>query len=486
MKRLNIRWRLTAWYGAVLMVVLAAFSIAVYFIMETALVAHLDGALAEELSEMAREANHASTWAGLEQELHRQFSSHEGYEFQVASVNRAVLFRSRGLTGASLTPPAVSDSSSRQSVVLGGLGEWRVQSRRVEGPAGSLVIQAAGTMAPVRAHMRSLLMVFVVAVPLALAGALAGGYALARRALAPVDRIRAAAQEISAAHLDRRLDVPPTDDELGRLARTLNGMIDRLARSFRDIQRFTGDAAHELRTPLSVIRTEVEVALRAPRTNEQYRDVLATVLEETDRLTELTDQLLYLCRLDAGRALQRREPISVATVLEDVMNALRPKAEKMGVTLETRCCDAGFVLGDGAQLRRLLMNLVDNAVKYTPRGGRIAGRVDRHGDRIETVIEDTGIGIPAEHLPHVCERFYRADPARNQTIEGTGLGLAICQAIADAHAATLTIESEFARGTKCTFSASCVDVERSLAELRTAVSDSCLTHPAFAEAIKSS
>lgn len=452
MNRLNIRWRLTAWYGAVLLLILASFSTAVYFIMQRALAAHLDDALAEELSEMARETEHASDWDGLRTELRRQFSSHEGYEFQVATLVGAVRFRSEGLAKVGLSIPRPRKLPSKQSRWLGSLGEWRVESRQVAGPDGLLVIQAAASVAPIKSQMRGLLAVFGLAGPLALAGALAGGYVMARRALAPVDRMVATAENISGTRLDHRLDVPPTGDELARLARTLNGMLDRIARSFRDIRRFSADAAHELRTPLAVIRTEAEVALRSPRANEQYRDALAAILEETDRLTQLTEQLLFLCRIDAGRSFQRREPVLIARLVQDVADSLRALAAAKGVSIETHCQNDGVVMGDDGQLRRLLLNLLDNALKYTPVGGSVTARIERQGARIAAVVEDTGIGISAEQLPHVCERFYRVDPSRDHAVEGTGLGLAICQAIAASHGAELRIESNEGRGTRCIFS----------------------------------
>lgn len=449
MNRLSIRWRLTAWYGVVLLAVLLTFSTAVYFIMRRALIGRLDAAVSEELSEMVREAEHATSWAKLRTELARQFSSHEGYEFQVATVGGEVLFRSRGLGGVSLPAPPLVGVSRHQSYALDGLGAWRVQSRQVIGPERPLLVQAAAALQPVESQMSELLAGLLLAGPLALAAALAGGYALARQALAPVDRMAAAADEITATSLNRRLDVPRANDELGRLARTLNGMIARIQRSFDDIQRFTGDAAHELRTPLSVLRTEAEVALRSPRTPEQYREVLSTMLEEIARMTELAEQLLFLCRLDAGRVHQRREPIAMRQLLRDVADSLSAIAETKGIAMDVRGQEGGFVIGNGPQLRRLVLNLFDNALKYTPWGGRITARTECHAGRVHAIVEDTGIGIAAEHLPRVRERFYRADPSRDHDFEGTGLGLSICQAIAAAHGGELRIESDAGRGTKC-------------------------------------
>ena len=462
MKALSIRWRLTIWYGVALLAVLLAFGAAVYYIMHRALIVRLDAGLSEELGEMVREAEHAATWDRLETELHRQFDSHEGYEFQVATRDGEVLFRSQGLGEVHL-PAALADHlAQNRSCWLAGLGEWRVQNRFVDGPDRELLVQAAAPLEPLNEQMAQLLTVFLLAGPLAIAGALGGGYALAWHALAPVDRMSAAAEEITATSLNRRLEAPEANDELGRLARTLNGMIARIERSFSDIQRFTADAAHELRTPLSVMRTEAEVALRSPRSPEEYRDVLGVMLEEIERLTHLSEQLLLLCRFDAGDSLACREPVAIGRVMREVADQLRAVAEPKGVCVSVAASDENdLAIGDASQLRRLLSNLLDNAIKYTPSDGRVTARVERQGGQLRVIVEDTGIGIPADHLSRVCERFYRVDPSRDQAIEGAGLGLSICRAIAKAHGGELLITSQAGCGTTCTLilpaSASCGD-----------------------------
>lgn len=450
-KALSIRWKLTLWYGVSLLALLAAFSVTVYFIMHRALMARLDAALSEELGEMVREAEHAVTWDMLQTELNRQFASHEGYEFQVATREGNVLFRSQGLGDAPIPVPSESDLDENRTCSLAGIGECRVQQRLTDGPDGELLVQAASSLEPVNEQMTQLLTVLLLAGPPAFAAALAGGYALARQALAPVDRMSAAAEEITATSLDRRLYVPAANDELGRLACTLNGMIARIECAFGDIQRFTADAAHELRTPLSVMRTEAEVALRLPRTPEHYREVLGVMLEETEQLTQLAEQLLFLCRFDAGHFHLHCERVAIAKLMHDVADQLHVVAETKGVTVEVPSCEeSGFAIGNGPQIRRLLLNLFDNAIKYTPAGGRVTARIECQSDRLHAIVEDTGIGIPAEHLPHICERFYRADPSRDQSIEGAGLGLSICQVIAKAHRGELRIESLAGSGTTCT------------------------------------
>lgn len=319
------------------------------------------------------------------------------------------------------------------------------------GPAAPLVVQAVVSLAPNDMALGELLTVLLTTGPLALAGALGGGYLLARKALAPVGRMAATAAEITASRLDRRLAASNPDDELGQLARTLNDMIERLERSFSEVRRFTADAAHELRTPLSMMRTAAEVALRSPRSPEQDGRVLEDLSEEIERLTRLVSQLLFLCREDVGLPTGPREAVRLDEVVREVAGHMQVMAEEKAVSLDVACGRPRLVQGDRDRLRQLLFNLLDNAIKYTPSGGKVSVRDVSSNGTAGIAVSDTGIGIPAEHLPHVFERFYRVDPARG-TEGGTGLGLAICRSITEAHHGRLVIESEAGRGTSITLS----------------------------------
>jgi heavy metal sensor kinase len=256
------------------------------------------------------------------------------------------------------------------------------------------------------------------------------------------------AEQITASRLDRRLDIPNPNDELGRLGATLNGMIARLERSFEETRRFTADAAHELRTPLTVIRNAAEVALRSPRQPEQYCRVLGEMLEEVERLTRLAEQLLFLCREDAGLIPLSATVMRLDDLVRDAVEHLRVVAEAKGLALECTQLAACPIRGDADQLRRLLFNLLDNAIKFTPAGGTVSVGLERPNGEARVIVEDAGIGIPPEHLPHVFERFYRVDPSRNGDVEGTGLGLAIAQSIAEAHAGSIEMESTVGVGTR--------------------------------------
>jgi heavy metal sensor kinase len=458
MTHLSIRWRLTLWYGLALGAVLAVFGTAVYFTMRHELIARIDADLAGELQEVADDIGTTADWPKLTERWARRFARRGGYEFQVSHVRGDLLAQSDRLRPSGMPIPPISASLRHldfenaplgsRTVELASNGRWRVAAQLVSVSGGPVVAQVAGTLTPVDQELAELLAVLLLTGPLALVAALGGGYLLARKALSPVDRMAAAADQITATHLDRRLEVPNADDELGRLARTLNGMIARLERSFDEIRRFTADAAHELRTPLAVMRNAAEVALRAERDPEQYRRVLEDLLDEVGRLTRLTERLLFLCREEMGIAPPAREPLWLDEVVRDAAEHMQAVANAKGLTLSVDGLAPCQVRGDEGQLRRLLFNLLDNAIKYTPAGGSITVRAEASNGAARVTVADTGIGIAAEHLPHVFDRFYRVDQARGFSADGTGLGLAISRAIAEAHGGAITIDSIAGQGTR--------------------------------------
>jgi heavy metal sensor kinase len=276
------------------------------------------------------------------------------------------------------------------------------------------------------------------------------GYVLARKALAPMERLRRSTKEITAERLDRRLPVVNPHDELGLLTDTFNAMIGRLERSFAEIRRFTADASHELRTPLTAIHTEAEVALAKPLSLAEHQQLLGSILEECSRLTRLTDQLLALAREDARAARQTQESVNLGTLVGDVAETMRPLAEAKEIRLRVDLNGVAWVSGDAARLREVFFNLLDNGIKYTPEGGEVELRIGHNGPEAVVTVRDTGIGIAAEHLPYVFDRFYRVDKSRSRAEGGTGLGLSIAQSIIVAHGGRIELASIPGQGTICT------------------------------------
>ncbi|MBI5802567.1 MAG: HAMP domain-containing protein [Verrucomicrobia bacterium] len=248
--------------------------------------------------------------------------------------------------------------------------------------------------------------------------------------------------------LRERLFVPPQDDELARLARTFNELLDRLEAAHTTQQRFLADASHELRTPLTVLRGEIEVALRRERTGQDYREVLQSAREEIERLSRLTENLLALARADAGEGIAAREQVDVAALCHVVARKLSALSDLSGVAITVDAPDPVLVHGDGVALERVLANLVENALRYSPRGEGVTLSVATEAAAAVVRVRDTGPGIPAEHLPHLFERFYRVDKARSREFGGAGLGLSIVQALIEAHGGSVSAASEVGQGTE--------------------------------------
>ncbi len=294
--------------------------------------------------------------------------------------------------------------------------------------------------------LSTLARVMIGVLPMVLGIAIVGGWWLAKRALKPVGAMTAEARSLNASDLSARLSVPTTNDELQRLAEAWNELLGRIEASVQSVTRFTADAAHELRTPVTVIRTSAELALRHSRTPESYQQTLQSIQQETEEMTELLERLLLLARGDAGQWRIRLDTVFVDELLRSLQPAVSSLADSKHITLnQVFPTQPTMIWADESAIRRLMMILSDNAIKYTPPGGQIFIRLKTSGSTCVIEVEDSGCGIPAEDLPHVFERFYRSDPARTPGM-GVGLGLAIARAIVDAHQGTIEVSSEVARG----------------------------------------
>jgi len=450
MKRLSVRGQLTLWYGSGLAVILAVFGLAIYLLMADSLQRRIDFEVDEELVELRHAVEFAPTVTAMRAAFERDFAQHHSFEFEISTPGGVSLLRSRRLKDHRLREAVTGSAASDRGHVTAyvpGLGPYRIGHTTTPGPRGPYYIQVAVPWTPYAAELNELLRMLLTIGPLAILGALFGGYLLARKALRPVDRMTGKAEQITAQRLDQRLDVANPDDELGRLAQTLNGMIERLQDAFGEIRRFTADAAHELRTPLTVLRSDAEIALRSDRSPEEYRRTLSSVLEEAVRLSRLTDQLLLLCREDAESPQAVSERVHLERLMGEVVEQLRPLAEDKQVALTLERLDDLPVSGDEWRLRQVVFNLLDNAVKFTPSGGQVFVRGIRTDRQIEIEVRDTGIGIPTEHLPRLFERFYRVDTSRSREQGGAGLGLAISRAIIESHGGDIQVTSCPEKGT---------------------------------------
>jgi heavy metal sensor kinase len=273
-----------------------------------------------------------------------------------------------------------------------------------------------------------------------------GGYWLAQRALAPVDRLTTAARLIGEKNLTERVVTPSTNDELGRLADTFNEMIARLELAFERQRQFTADASHELRTPLAVMRNDIEIALRRERDSEEYRRVLGSALEENIRLSRLVEDLLTLARSDSGEVEVEQKPISLDSVAKDLAGYIAPMAEAKGLQLSLDVQPV-TINGDARRIKQLILNLLDNAIKYTDKG-KVSLSIASNDKMAVLLVTDTGRGIDPADQARVFDRFFRHSHTKGDSPSGTGLGLAICKWIVQAHGGSISVVSTTGAGSE--------------------------------------
>ena len=306
------------------------------------------------------------------------------------------------------------------------------------------LVQVAVPLDSADAARSRFLLILLGLAPIALGGSAVGGWFLARKALAPVDAMVASARRIEAEDLSQRLAAANGTDELGRLASVLNDMLARLEASFSAVRHFSADAAHELRTPLTILKGELEVALRAPPSPDEYRRVLVSCLEEVDRLSALVSDLLFLARSDGGNLSVTRDPVDLASVLRDAGAALQVLADEAEVSFRWTANASVWTRGSREMLFRLIFNLGENAIAYTPAGGSVTLSLAPRNTEAELTVQDTGIGIAPDEQDRIFDRFYRSDPARGRG--HAGLGLALARSIAAAHQGSIDVESTPGRG----------------------------------------
>ena len=360
---------------------------------------------------------------------------------QVWGADGKLLFRNGvalGQPDVGLDLPNLPDDAT-VSVATGDGVPLRVLSRRGEIAGNPVVIQVGRSEQAMREQIRTVALILLLGLPVAVATAGIGGYVLARRALAPIERMTERAETITAERLSDRLPVSNPDNEMGRLATMFNATLARLEESFEQMRRFTADVSHELRTPLTAIRSVGEVGLRGRRDEAGYRTVIGSMLEEVDRLAGLVDRLLTLSRADTGVTTRSIEPVVLKELAERVVGDLAVLAEEKSQQVVVEAHGSPRGLGDRLMVRQALINLVDNAIKFAPAGSAIVIRVGESAADATVDVIDRGPGIPAAAREHIFDRFFRASSAPADVV-GTGLGLSIAKSAVETSGGTLTLE----------------------------------------------
>lgn len=452
----SARSRITLWYSAALALPLAAFALVCYLFFADTLRDRTDAFVADALTVFTRELS-AERRAGpnLDQVIERTLQ-----EVRFREVDIVVLDESGTVVGVS---PHVRGPSQRRDYgpvpdperVVAALsedetvdmervgtvhvdgGDYRVMVRRLEAEGREMRLAGIYDLAGVEAILGRLRRLFLVAIPLFVAAAAAGGFFLVRRSFAPVSRMASRAAEIGANTLSERLPVA-ADDELGKLARVLNDLLDRLEEAFEQQRRFMTDAAHELRTPTAIVRSEADVTLSGEdRTEEEYRESLGIIRDAARRLTRVVDDIFLLARADAGHRVGDRATLRFGEVVRGTVRTVKPIADENDVDIRVQGYTEVSVRGDRDLLERLTLNLLDNAVRHSPEGGVVEVLLRTGEETCELSVVDHGPGIPEEDREHVFERFYRVDEARARNestlTSGAGLGLSICRRIAELH-----------------------------------------------------
>jgi heavy metal sensor kinase len=453
---MTLRVRFALWAALLLLVVLVAFGAFVYFRTKQGLEAAIDDSLRLSASQAIATVNLEDGQVVLGDSLIETGPTADlqerGLTLRLLDSSGQVLqvfgpFRDLPLDPLRLATALAGQSGFATVTDPGGGDQVRIYTVPVaENGQTRGLVQVAQSLGTVRDTLDQLLSALLLGGPLLVLAAATGGYLLAGHTLAPIDHITRTARRISAEDLSARINLPATNDEVGRLAATFDEMLARLDDSFRRERQFTADASHELRTPLAAMQAILSVMRERPRSPEDYELAMADLSEEADRLRSLVEDLLRLARGET-RQVAVREAVDLSALLRDVTDSLRPLAEAKGLTLT---CDVpgGLTLqGDSDALIRLFINVLDNAMKYTEDGGVTLAACDDR-ERIRVTVADTGIGISMEHLPHVFDRFYRADKSRSGP--GAGLGLAIALEVARAHGGTLEAESTLGVGTTFT------------------------------------
>ncbi|GCE13881.1 sensor histidine kinase [Tengunoibacter tsumagoiensis] len=464
----GIRYQLAIWYTTVFVALLLCTGLFLYKQLENSLLNSLDTELAQTTNQLLDDITYDNGTITVHDELNNLSRSdllplnndHQFVTIQNSLIIRVldtrghVLRTSLAFNHLSVPHDSVSGPLADCQPWLGTIGQpsFRLYSMALTNHKHAFaIIQVAKPLSQVQHVLQDESLTFLIVTPFVLLVSILGSLWLASRAFAPIHRLASTARQIEAGDLHQRVPVPKAQDEVHFLALTLNEMIERLDLAFQRQRRFVADASHELRTPVAVIRSKAELALAQVLTIDEHNLVLRQIESEAERLGKLISNLLALARMDEGRTILETESVHLAVLAEAVVANAEISAQERGIELHLEIQEAVAIEGDETRLIQVVMNLIDNALIYTQSGGSVFLRISRKGTWAIIQVEDTGEGIAPEHLPHIFERFYRADPARTRREGGSsGLGLSIVEWTVNAHCGTISVKSKPGEGSTFT------------------------------------
>ena len=452
----SLRFRITVWYASLLAGTLILFGASVYLGLERYLDWTLQRTLAVECRTIATQLLSqfpAKDTAWLGREINEDYAPEvNGLFIRVSRQGTGVVYLSGAPKDGTFDPshipfPSEKEMDGSRKLQFDFGNRLLINSMTLAMPDGKrFIVESGAPYHQIEVALHGLLLTFAIYMPFVVSLAVAGGYWLMRRSLQPVDEITKRAEGITSTNLSERLPVIRTGDELERLSKSLNRMIERLDNAFQHINRFSADASHELRTPLTILQLELEGIAQNHRRDVSLGEQIGSALEETHRMSRIVESLLTISRLDAGEVKMDKSHLDLGELAASTAGEMKLLAEEKSISVRIQAGLGVEVAGDRVRLQQVVVNLIDNSIKYTPTGGTIEVRVGREGNNAVLEVSDNGLGIPSHDLPHVFERFYRADKARSRASGGAGLGLSIVKAICSAHHGDIQVSSQEGKG----------------------------------------
>ena len=467
----SLRFKLTLWYVLILGILLISFSSLLYFTLSKSLHRDVDNKLRSLAEHIASDPLSKYGFGNLDQTLESSMNLKPiGKFIQVLDESGHLGRKSDNLKNIQLPISLNALKNASKGLItfetnrsIDNTPLRIITFPVVEHSNVTKIVQIASSLEGVEDVLNKLFLILTITVPSALLVASLGGQFLAHKALKPVDDITQTARMITSKNLNQRINPPKVKDEISRLIETFNEMISRLDQSFRQIKQFSSDASHELKTPLTILKGEVEVTLRKERTSQEYQQILKSNLEEINRMSLIVEDLLLLSKADTGEISLNKKDINLSEILNEVVAQMDRLAKSKGVLLSTSNHHPDiFIFGDALRLRELFINLIENGIKYTEVGGSIHVVLEKgyvppvdgqsevvereEGEFAKIIVSDTGIGIAKEDQEKIFNRFFRVDKARSREQGGSGLGLNICKWIVEAHQGEIKVESELGKG----------------------------------------